>query len=141
MHTKTCFKCKQDLPTSNFSKKKDRKDGLQQDCKACQAEYRRGHYAKNKDKYYESVYTTRKKRRAKAQRFIRRFKSLFGCKYCPENHIACLQFHHVDQENKVSDICAMVGYGYSLEAIKDEIRKCELVCANCHFKIHYVEVS
>ena len=33
--TKVCFHCKEELPVSNFTKSKDRKDGLASRCKLC----------------------------------------------------------------------------------------------------------
>ena len=36
---KVCSKCKEHLPLSEFSKDKNRKDGLQYECKSCKKEY------------------------------------------------------------------------------------------------------
>ncbi len=42
-----------------------------------------------------------------------------------------MQFDHVDG-TKYAGVSSMLRDGYSLELIKNEISKCELVCANCH---------
>ena len=34
-------------------------------------------------------------------------------------------------------VCEMVTYGYSKDKLRDEMDKCELLCANCHRKEHY----
>jgi hypothetical protein len=39
MRTKKCSRCKQELPSSEFSKQKWSKDGLQAYCKSCNASY------------------------------------------------------------------------------------------------------
>jgi hypothetical protein len=42
-----------------------------------------------------------------------------------------MDFDHVRGE-KLFDVSRMVGPGLSLELIKAEIAKCDVVCANCH---------
>jgi cyanophycinase-like exopeptidase len=46
-------------------------------------------------------------------------------------HYSVMEFDHIGK-NKVGSISAMVRDNGSLERIKEEIEKCELVCANCH---------
>jgi len=53
------------------------------------------------------------------------------CVDCGEDNFIVLEFDHVNGE-KFDNVSRMVSYGYSLEAIKDEIAKCEVRCANCH---------
>ena len=48
-----------------------------------------------------------------------------------------LHFHHIDPKTKkfaISD--ALSKKGYSDQEIQDEIKKCVLICANCHTEIH-----
>ena len=45
------------------------------------------------------------------------------------SHVA-LQFDHRDGEEKKHNICRMDGH--SIEKIKKEMKKCDVVCANCH---------
>lgn len=59
------------------------------------------------------------------------------CKTCGENHPACLEFHHLDPENKDNDIAYMVNTGYSIARILREIEKCVVLCSNCHRKLHF----
>jgi hypothetical protein len=42
-----------------------------------------------------------------------------------------MHWDHLPGYLKVSEISSMVG-GWSRAAIQDELKKCELVCANCH---------
>ena len=46
-----------------------------------------------------------------------------------------MDFHHKDPSTKVFEIGSK-GYKYSLEKLKEEVAKCDVVCANCHRKIH-----
>jgi len=41
-----------------------------------------------------------------------------------------LQYDHRVGEDKKHDICRMDGH--AIETIKTEMRKCDVVCANCH---------
>ncbi len=43
----------------------------------------------------------------------------------------CMDFDHVIG-SKTDNISRMIQQQYSLERVKEEIAKCELVCANCH---------
>ena len=57
-----------------------------------------------------------------------------GCIRCGESDLACLDFHHRDPSEKEGHI----GYirRFSIERIKAEIAKCDVLCANCHRKHH-----
>lgn len=55
-----------------------------------------------------------------------------GCKF----HYSMMQFDHVpgrgEKKFNISADSENGFYGKSLEEIKEEIKKCDLVCANCH---------
>ena len=65
------------------------------------------------------------------------YKATLRCD-CGENHIACLDFHHVtgDKEFNISD---GTRNGYAYDKILKEIEKCIVICANCHRKLHHEE--
>jgi len=67
---------------------------------------------------------------------IDNYKVSKGCHLCSESDPRVLQFHHVNSEEKESSISKMLSSGCSLKKILKEIEKCEVVCANCHLKIH-----
>jgi predicted HNH restriction endonuclease len=48
--------------------------------------------------------------------------------------MAALEFHHLDPSIKESKI---IGSTASLEKQRAEVKKCILVCANCHREIHH----
>ena len=69
--------------------------------------------------------------------YIRQVKSTERCA-CGEARVACLDFHHKDLTSKrfgLSD-----GDKHSIKDIDAEIRKCIVVCANCHRILHAEEV-
>lgn len=86
-------------------------------------------YYRNKDKkdfWY-------KKRIDKIRAWYKEYKSKLKCENCPENDSRCLDFHHVrGKKNKCVSI--MISEGYSIKRILKEIKKCQVLCANCHRK-------
>lgn len=68
-------------------------------------------------------------------RFIGVVKS-DGCSLCGFNkHPNCLDFHHINPKEKSVNI-AQAKISYTLEKLIDEMKKCCLVCSNCHRLIH-----
>ncbi len=81
-------------------------------------------------------------RRAKLRAWAYEYKRASGrCVRCTETDPACLDFHHVNADEKEMTVSSMISYGYSKEQLLDEIEKCEVLCANCHRKQHYTVPS
>jgi hypothetical protein len=128
-----CYQCKQDLPTSDFSKAKTNKyREYQNNCKKCQAYNAREHYKINKDKKMAQTVIWNQSARDRNYKFLYRWMKRFAkCIDCGYNDIRALEFDHVrgDKYKGVKDMCNRTA---SINRIKDEIRKCEVRCANCH---------
>lgn len=63
-------------------------------------------------------------------------KESSGCADCGVNNPIVLDFDHL--KDKKYNISRMIHDGFSWAAIKKEISKCEVVCANCHrIRTHY----
>src|SRR5260221_13210126 len=71
--------------------------------------------------------------------WFRRYKSTLYCMDCGENHPACLHFHHRKDEDKKFTIASVVSRANSLRQIINEIKKCDVLCANCHAIRHWRE--
>lgn len=108
MLDKSCSKCKTRKPKTEFYGK-TKKSGY---CKSCQTE-------------------AQKFRRL----FIRNYLLSNQCVQCGENHPACLEFHHRDQNTKVFEVAKMIRYNTTIEKMLVEINKCDVLCCNCHKKI------
>lgn len=62
-----------------------------------------------------------------------------GCINCGEKHPGCLDWHHIDQNDKdkpVSRIYSM-GMKKALDFLESECKKCVVLCSNCHRKLHW----
>jgi hypothetical protein len=80
---------------------------------------------------------TRQKERH--NRIKREFVELKGgkCELCGYNrNFAALQFHHIDPKEKSIPLDARSMGNISEERLRDEIKKCQLLCANCHIEHH-----
>ena len=65
------------------------------------------------------------------RKFVRRYKRLLGCILCGWNKCTWgLHFDHINPHDKTRDVSKMMGS--SRAELKKEIRKCRLICANCH---------
>ena len=57
------------------------------------------------------------------------------CEICGYNkYIGALDFHHTDGEKDFG--IAAKGYTRSWEKVKEELKKCILLCSNCHREEH-----
>lgn len=83
-------------------------------------------------------YNETKKAHKKVKRaWLKAEKKKLSCKECGLSDHRVLQFHH-HEDNKEGDVGTMIS-GYSIENVKKEIDKCEVLCANCHMILHYNE--
>lgn len=98
-------------------------------------EYQKKHY-KSKTGYYKAK---AKVRRTKMVTEFNELKQTLKCSRCPENHVSCLDFHHRDPNEKTINVGDAVRRGWSITRIVEEITKCDILCANCHRKLHYEE--
>ena len=56
------------------------------------------------------------------------------CELCGDKNIFHLTFHHKDKNDKSYEINKIKNYRWSI--IEKEIKKCSLLCHNCHQKLH-----
>jgi len=94
--------------------------------------YCRNRYINNKEYYLSRV----KKRIKLLTKWYRDYKSTLKCNRCPENDPICLDFHHKEGKKEVIISRMIYVKGWSIEHMKKEIAKCEVLCANCHRKEH-----
>jgi len=70
------------------------------------------------------------------RKWFKEYKMKQSCETCGETHYYCLEFHHPNP-NKEKAVSIMVAKGYGKKDIIKEINKCQVLCANCHRKVHY----
>lgn len=130
MDTKQCRKCKLVQSIDNFASHPKRKDNRQSICRNCHSTYSKAHYEKNKRQYIDRA--AERKKRHRREWVV--FKATLKCVKCGENHPSCLDFHHKDIKSfNISNAVGRLPY----EEIMKELEKCEVLCANCHRKLHW----
>ena len=58
------------------------------------------------------------------------------CIDCGYENIIALTFHHRIPEDKSFAVSSLLANGWGLERLKEELDKCDLLCANCHIIRH-----
>ena len=96
--------------------------------------------AKNKEWYIRNRDSKRaktKERLDKLKQWYSELKSKLRCEECGENHIACLDFHHKNPDDKENSVSLLMANGVGKVKILEEIDKCIVLCSNCHRKLHF----
>ena len=91
-------------------------------------------YIRNKDEIRQRTID----RRLANKQWVDEYKNGAVCQ-CGEMCSICLEFHHLDHTTKELDIATAINY-WSLTHIQHEITKCILLCANCHRKLHQLDI-
>ena len=86
--------------------------------------------------YRTNYYRERKLRNKK---FVQRYKLMKGCKVCGYKKIPeALHLDHIDPSKKdmtqKGTKTKTLHHGWSRKRIKDEMRKCQVLCARCHIE-------
>jgi hypothetical protein len=98
------------------------------------AEYSKKYYEANKEKVIAKNKVRKKERKVD----WRAFKATLSCVNCGEDHPATFDFHHVERHpdnRKVYKLLQSNNIGGAIE----EIKKCIVLCANCHRRHHWEE--
>ena len=101
-----------------------------------QREYMRRWYQNNRAKHIAYVRNRDKRIDAWLDAWLKEYKLSLCCLSCGETHPACLEFHHINPQEKKFTI-GRLERRVSLKSLQEEIAKCRVLCANCHRKEHY----
>lgn len=87
-----------------------------------------------KDPAKQRAYLRRRKQEIRA--WVRSTKEDHRCKICPQNDPDLLDYHHRDPATKCFKISDAEKYTFNKDRIRAEIAKCDLICCDCHRKLH-----
>jgi hypothetical protein len=114
----TCTVCGQRKEVEAFAFKNEALGRRRRTCKACMAEYGRGHYARNREAYIaRNVANMRMRRRALKER-VWRYPAEHPCVDCGECDLVVLEFDHCDASLKVAEIYWLVQSTYGWARIE-----------------------
>lgn len=109
---------------------------LHAQCKECYKVHRANYYTMHYQKYHAEYLLRAKLRREKLRIEYRTnilaYLSDKSCIDCGESDIRVLEFDHIDPSKKLFSISQGVTLGFKWYEIKDELKKCQILCANCH---------
>ena len=112
--TKICKDCGRELPVDKFNYWNKELGTHMIICKECEKK--------------------RKQKKHDERRNILNTLKSSGCCCCNESDVNCLDFHHIDPQNKEFNMS--VALNKPVKKMLEEASKCVVVCANCHRKIH-----
>lgn len=128
--TKKCSKCKLEKELDLFARNKSSKSGRSHNCKECQSAYIKNHYIKNKNYYLKKARKNDLISTIVRREFLTWLK-IQPCLDCrKEFPPEVMDFDHIDGIKSFN--ISQAKSWYSWDALITEIRKCEVVCANCH---------
>jgi hypothetical protein len=132
MTTRLCTKCGLEKDISEFTwsirgvKRHSR-------CKSCHNQEHSEYYERNKERILEYKFDRQVRKRTEAREYVLEYLRTHPCVDCGATELMVLTFDHV-RGTKRMNVTELINRGYTLEAVKDEIAKCEVRCANCHLR-------
>jgi hypothetical protein len=98
-------------------------------CRPCRSAYGKEHYEANRARYIANGHARKELELRKRFEYVVDYLRAHPCTDCGESDPLVLEFDHLgDKEFNVSYGIQNIGWKRVLE----EIRKCDVVCANCH---------
>lgn len=128
MDSKVCSCCKKDKSIDNFVINNKKTGQRRSECKAC-----RNEKAKTYDAYKNTKIRARRLENKK-RKLIQRYKMFCGCRFCGIKIPEVLDLHHINPSDKLFNPSCMTKERY--DVIRNELRKCAVICANHHRMIH-----
>ena len=130
---KKCTKCGLPKEDSEFSWS-IRNIKRHSSCNSCRNEQRMDYYQRNKEKELTYKWDRQLRKRELARVYVEEYKRTHPCVDCRNPDPDSLTFDHVRGVKKKT-IANMVNLGYSIEALQNDIDKCDVRCWTCHMKI------
>lgn len=134
MINKNCGKCGQTKPVEEFYKRKSgqRVGQCYEKCIVCMKTRGRDYYHLNHERQLKLALIRRHRAYNIKRKYINEAKNR-ACADCGLKYpYFVMDFDHKDRRDKINDVAYMATRNWSLEKIKNEVNKCEVVCANCH---------
>lgn len=94
---------------------------------------------------HQQIHYSGNDKRSKEKGLFLKILGIYSCQECGYHgdNYACLDFHHIDPEEKRFSIsryfsrrCELSGIVSSIEEVIEEAKKCKVLCRNCHSILH-----
>ena len=131
-----CTKCLREKSQEDFFIRDKTRQIRHKQCKDCYREHRKTYYQEHYRKYHNRyIERALKRRRARKQAYrinMLNYLKDKQCENCGNADIRVLEFDHIDAANKSFGIARGIDYTRNWEELLLEIKKCRILCANCH---------
>lgn len=130
---KKCVSCNENHELEMFSFKNQKENIRHNKCKNCQRLYCKKRYLLLKQTYKDKAKVNNEKYKERNREILSSYKNAIPCKDCNNFYPPyVMDFDHLPNYEKFKNLSRMKNSSYSVETIRKEIEKCDLVCANCH---------
>ena len=126
---RTCGGCGLSKPLDQFSWRRRKRMQRDNMCRGCRSEYGKAHYEANKPRYIQNAARVKKATKLERIWYLLEYFEDHPCADCGESDPVVLDFDHLTRQ-EVQRLQGIRGEGLGL--VLEEIKKCEVVCANCH---------
>jgi hypothetical protein len=133
METKVCTRCGVEKDIKEFPLRSRFTKLRQSYCKDCRkvygAEWYENHkeYQKENSRKHTTVY------RESIREYLWNYLLTHPCENCGESDPVVLEFHHIGEKDMA--VSQMVTNIINIERLKEELRKCQVLCSNCHRRV------
>jgi len=132
MATRVCSKCGLEKNIEQFPLRNNLTHRRQSYCVDCRKTYGASWYERNKEYQKANARKHSIEYRAAAKEYVWNYLLTRHCIQCGESNPVVLEFHHARGE-KENDIAHLINQsGSSLNMLIAELKKCDVLCANCH---------
>lgn len=126
---KTCTACSSEKALGEFSRKGAK---LQSRCKSCQSAYHRLYYQRNKSRFIGKNRRNKNRQRKRLRAILLEVKQR-PCQDCSGIfHPWVMELDHREGTKKEAAVANLVSKGCTDARLLEEMKKCDVVCANCH---------
>jgi hypothetical protein len=129
---KSCHSCHKEKSLEEFNWRNKAKGKRSPTCRECMNLYVRNHYYNNVAYYVEKAERREKNYRRETYEKLSEYFLENPCVDCGEADPIVLEFDHLEKKTKLAPVSEMVSRQRPWRIILEEIKKCEVRCANCH---------
>lgn len=128
---KICTYCKEEKSFDQFRFRNKAKNQYVSWCKLCFSNYEKEKWKTSEYRRQNNKNHNLERRKHKKQMVKDHLKNC-ACVVCGNKDFRVLEFDHINRKNKKYNISDMAGAGLGWKTILNEIKKCQVLCANCH---------
>lgn len=88
---------------------------------------------------YEMMLKKQNRRMQEQRALIMLYKEARGCETCGESDPIVLDLDHIERHTKEKNVSSMLSRSH--DRLWQEVEKCRVLCANCHRRVSYTQLS